>query len=131
MQLVVAVQVEAAVALGLGRHHELSVDVGVAECLLRNGVIGTLLRRRSDERVLLPTLVDRAARHARKSGFRRGGGGANEHDRSRGRRHRQRLLHRGERGLAIGLWGYLAEGRAVGMVGEPLPVVVEQVVAAE
>ena len=90
-------------------------------------------RRVDDKPAILHLPVDRSAGHAHK--LRRGRGGIcrDKHDRARGRRHREGRLLRmerlfGSRQLRL-VWRLLEQG-AIGEIGEPLPVILDEVVRA-
>ena len=127
-----AVQVEATVALCLGRRHELGVDVGIAEQFGGDDVVGVLLGRGDHERAVVDLPVDRPTGHADER-LQIGGrihSLRHQHDRAGRRRHRQRRLGRVKGGIAVGVRRGLLAQQVIGDVGETLPVVDEQIVPA-
>ena len=126
LQFVVTVEVEAAVALRDRRRHELGVDVGVAEHRNRDDVVGVALGGADHEGAVLDPPVDRAAGHVRELRATRLAASAEEQDGPGGRWHRQRFLDGAEGRVACRRLD--AAERAVGEVGEPQPVVLEEIV---
>ena len=124
LQFVVTVEVEAAVALRDRRRHELGVDLSIAERRSRDGVVGMPGGGSDDERAVRDGPVARATTHARELQFPGFASVAEEQDGPGGRRGRQHVL----RGPEVGRRGREAAERAVGEVGEPQPVVLEEVV---